>query len=75
MEKTDEYILCLIKLDIKLVKVIDTHIHADHISGMKELQKQTDCANIMGSNSPSEVIALKSGARLFIFNVIFSLLL
>ena len=59
LEKTDEYILFLKKLDLKLVKVIDTHIHADHISGMKELQKQTDCANLMGEKSPSEVINIK----------------
>ena len=59
LEKTDEYISLLKKLDLKLVKVIDTHIHADHISGMKELHKQTDCANIMGEKSPSEVINIK----------------
>ena len=35
IEKTQEYILYLKKLDLKLVKVIDTHIHADHVSGMK----------------------------------------
>ena len=30
---TDEYIKTLKNLDLKLVKVVDTHIHADHISG------------------------------------------
>ena len=59
LEKTNEYISFLKKLDLKLVKVIDTHIHADHISGMKELNKQTDCASIMGEKSPSEVVSLK----------------
>jgi len=59
LEKTDEYILCLKKLDLKLVKVIDTHIHADHISGMKELQNQTDCVSVMGENSQSEVVNIK----------------
>jgi len=59
LEKTSEYIFFLKKLDLKLVKVIDTHIHADHISGMKELHKQTNCANIMGEKSPSEVINIK----------------
>ena len=59
LEKTNEYIFFLKKLDLKLVKVIDTHIHADHISGMKELHKQTNCANIMGEKSPSEVINIK----------------
>ena len=59
LEKTDEYISFLKKLDLKLVKVIDTHIHADHISGMKELHKQTDCANVMGEKSLSEVVNIK----------------
>ena len=59
IEKTHEYILYLKKLDLKLVKVIDTHIHADHISGMKELNKQTNCAKIMGDKSPSEVITIR----------------
>ena len=59
LEKTDEYVLFLKKLDLKLVKVIDTHIHADHISGMKELYKQTDCAKVMGDKSPSEVVSIR----------------
>ena len=59
LEKTNEYISLLKKLDLKLVKVIDTHIHADHISGMNELHKQTNCALIMGENSRSEVVNVK----------------
>ena len=59
IEKTAEYISYLKKLDLKLVKVIDTHIHADHISGLKELHKQTNCKLIMGENSPSEVVSIK----------------
>ena len=59
LEKTGEYISFLKKLDLKLVKVIDTHIHADHISGMKELHKQTDCASVMGEKSQSEVVNIK----------------
>ena len=41
IENTNEYIKLLKKLDLKLVKVIDTHIHADHISGLNELNKIT----------------------------------
>ena len=33
IENTSEYLNLLKELDLKLVKVIDTHIHADHITG------------------------------------------
>ena len=59
IEHTDEYINILEKLKLKLVKVIDTHIHADHITGLNELNKRTSCTRIMGENSKSEVIDLK----------------
>jgi len=59
IEHTEEYIKILEKLDLKLVKVIDTHIHADHITGLNELNKRTNCTRIMGENSKSEVIDLR----------------
>ena len=34
-------------------------IHADHISGLNELNKQTECTRVMGEESESEVIDLK----------------
>ena len=59
IENTEEYIKLLEKLKLKLVKVIDTHIHADHITGLNELHKRTSCTRIMGERSKSEVIDLK----------------
>ncbi len=59
IEHTDEYIKVLEKLELKLVKVLDTHIHADHISGLNELNKRTNCIRVMGEKSKSEVIDLK----------------
>ena len=59
IEHTDEYIKILKNLDLKLVKVIDTHIHADHITGLNELKKRTNCTRVMGEKSKSEVIDLK----------------
>ena len=59
IEKTDEYLQVLKNLELKLVKVIDTHIHADHITGLNELNKKTNCTRIMGAKSKSEVIDLK----------------
>ena len=48
IENTNEYLKVLKELDLKLVKVIDTHIHADHITGLNELSKRTSCTKIMG---------------------------
>ena len=59
IENTEDYIKILESLELKLVKVIDTHIHADHVSGLNELNKRTNCARIMGEKSRSEVIDLK----------------
>ena len=59
IENTDEYIKLLKNLDLKLVKVIDTHIHADHITGMNELSKRTNSTKIMGQESKSEVIDIR----------------
>ena len=59
IENTSEYLNLLKELDLKLVKVIDTHIHADHITGLSELSKQTNCKKIMGEHSASEVIDIR----------------
>jgi len=59
IENTFEYLKVLKDLDLKLVKVIDTHIHADHISGLNELSKQTNCSKIMGEQSTSEVVDIR----------------
>ena len=59
IDNTDQYLHLLDKLELKLVKVIDTHIHADHITGLNELNKRTNCTKIMGDNSKSEVVDLR----------------
>ena len=59
IEHTDKYIKVLENLELELVKVIDTHIHADHITGLNELNKKTNCTRVMGEKSKSEVVDLK----------------
>ena len=56
LENVDHYIYFLKQLDLKLVKVIDTHIHADHISGMAELRDKTNCVTVMGDQAPANVV-------------------
>ena len=71
IENTENYINILKNLDLKLVKVIDTHIHADHISGLNELNKRTKCSKIMGEKSSSEVldIRVKDNEKIKIENI------
>ena len=59
VENTHDYIKVLNNLDLKLVKVIDTHIHADHISGLNELSKRTKCSKVMGEKSSSEIVDIR----------------
>ena len=47
------------ELDLKLVKVIDTHIHADHITGASKLKDITKCSTIMGDHTPADAVEIK----------------
>ena len=59
IENVKEYIELLKELDLKLVKVIDTHIHADHVTGASKLKQATNCTTIMGEHTPSEAVEIK----------------
>ena len=59
IEHTSEYLKILEDLELNLVKVIDTHIHADHVSAMAELKNRTNCQTLMGENSKSQVVSIK----------------
>jgi len=71
IEHINKYLKVLENLDLKLVKVIDTHIHADHISGLNELSKRTKCTKIMGEKSSSEIldIRVKDNEKIKIENI------
>ena len=58
-ENVDEYVNHLNELDLKLVKVIDTHIHADHVTGASKLKNNTNCSTVMGENSPAETVDIR----------------
>lgn len=52
LDHVRDYITLMKKKNYKLVYVIDTHTHADHISGSAVLKDYTDCIYIMGTKSP-----------------------
>tara|TARA_B100000989_G_scaffold274903_1_gene234039 strand:+ start:87 stop:1103 length:1017 start_codon:yes stop_codon:yes gene_type:complete len=58
-EKTDRYIRLLEELHLKLVKVVDTHVHADHITAMGALRDRTNCVTVMGEQSPVNVVSMR----------------
>ena len=59
IENVAAYINLLKSLNLKLVKVIDTHIHADHVTGASKLQDITKCSTIMGEHTPAEAVEIK----------------
>ena len=59
LENINEYINILKESDLKLVKVIDTHIHADHVTGASKLKDITKCTTIMGNHTPAESVEIK----------------
>ena len=59
LENVEIYIKLLNELNLKLVKVIDTHIHADHITGASKLKDQTNCITIMGDHTPADAVEIK----------------
>ena len=59
LDNIEQYIKLLNELDLKLVKVIDTHIHADHITAASKLKNKTNCTTIMGEHTPSNAVEIK----------------
>ena len=49
LENTDQYVRLIGELDLKLVKAVDTHIHADHVTALGALRERTGCATAMGA--------------------------
>ena len=59
LENAEDYIKLLTELNLKLVKVIDTHIHADHVTGAGKLRDKTKCVTIMGEHTPTDAVEIK----------------
>ena len=59
LENVEDYISVLKQLDLKLVKVIDTHIHADHVTGASKLKQATNCVTLMGEHTLADTVEIK----------------
>ena len=59
LEKVDRYIQLLEDLGLRLVKAVDTHVHADHITGLGALRDRTKCITIMSEHSDVDVVSMR----------------
>jgi len=59
IEKVDRYLQLIHELDLKLVKAVDTHLHADHITGLGALRDRTHCITVMGEQTKADVVSMR----------------
>src|SRR3984957_13021555 len=59
IEKVERYLQLIDELDLKLVKAIDTHLHADHITGIGALRDRTHCVTVMGDQTKADVVSMR----------------
>jgi sulfur dioxygenase len=59
LEKVDRYLQLVRELDLRLVKAVDTHLHADHITGLGALRDRTHCITVMGEHSQADVVSMR----------------
>jgi sulfur dioxygenase len=68
LERVERYLQLIKEIDLKLVKAVDTHLHADHITGIGALRDRTQCITVMGERSKVDVVSMRlaEGDRLTI---------
>ncbi|WP_342360700.1 MBL fold metallo-hydrolase [Terrarubrum flagellatum] len=59
LEKVDRYLQLMRELDLRLVKAVDTHVHADHVTGLGALRDRTHCVTVMGEHSGVDVVSMR----------------
>jgi glyoxylase-like metal-dependent hydrolase (beta-lactamase superfamily II)/rhodanese-related sulfurtransferase len=59
LERVDRYLQLVRELDLKLVKAVDTHLHADHVTGLGALRDRTHCITVMGEQTHADVVSMR----------------
>lgn len=59
LEKVERYLQLVNELDLRLVKAVDTHLHADHITGLGALRDRTHCITVMGEQTKADVVSMR----------------
>jgi sulfur dioxygenase len=58
-DQVDGYLRLIEELDLKLVHAVDTHVHADHVTGLGALRDVTGCVTAMGEQTRAECVSRK----------------
>ena len=58
-DHVETYLALLQRLGLKLTKAIDTHVHADHITGLGALRDRTKCVTVMGEKSGADLVSMR----------------
>lgn len=59
LEQVPQYLRLIEELGLALVYALDTHVHADHITGLGELRDRTGCASVMGAQTRADCVSLR----------------
>jgi sulfur dioxygenase len=59
LERVDRYLQLVRELDLRLVKAVDTHLHADHVTGLGALRDRTHCITVMGEQTHADVVSMR----------------
>jgi sulfur dioxygenase len=59
LERVDRYLQLMNELNLKLVQALETHLHADHLTGLGALCDRTHCITVMGEQSSVDVVSMR----------------
>ena len=59
LDRVDRYLQLIDELGLQLVKAVDTHVHADHVTGLGALRDRTHCITVMGEQSGADVVSMR----------------
>lgn len=56
-EQVGQYLTAIHELELRLVRAIDTHTHADHVTGLGDLRDATGCITLMGEFTRADCVS------------------
>lgn len=59
VENVPQYLQLIEQLGLRLVYAVDTHVHADHVTGLGDLRDKAGCTTIMGEQTKAECVSLR----------------